>query len=1031
MKILALRGARLGALVAPFALNFNAPPLKNCGLFAITGATGAGKSTLLDALCLALYNNSPRLEKSEQKNWENGLSAGDSRTLLHKNAVDAFAEVDFVGVDQENYRARWSVRRAHGKLEGALQKVEMRLEKLPSGELVAQGAREALLAIQNKIGLTFQQFTKTVLLAQNDFAHFLEAKDDARAEILQTLSGGEIYQKISIKAFEKCKESETRLKVLKEEQEGKIIPTKEEQKELEAELKNILEKKRALTAEKEKLEKIKTWAEEKNNLEKRFQSATNAFLEIEKKFKEKEGEFQHLERQQVAYHLEAFYLNLKKLKENFLENESEMENNQNYLENTKIKIEEAEENFKKSEIILNDFIKNFQKEAKRFEEVKTLDDSILSLSTELKTETEFLNDFILENEDLKKQLLSLENAFKQKEEAFKEIESWLNIKQKHKKLNAIWENVQDFLKIPFSENLKKLKTECENKEMEFLEFKNKTCIAQKNWENTKENFNLAQKEVKNQTLLELSLHLYPNEVCPLCGSKEHPQPFILEKEKLNLAEKDLTSLKKECEEKEKLFRQLEKECFAKENHFSVAKNNLQNVYNDWENHLKIWDIVLKEMDTEWQNKFLNDSLSFFQKAKNSVEHYQAKLKNKEDLEKEKAFLYEQKNSAFQKLFENEKKLKEERNKLQIKEEKIAFLKNKRQAFWEGKSLLEVQKDYNEQHHFLKDNQNKAWREKEDLKTEYERLFHFVEELKEKNSDLQLKISNAEKELNQKMAEHHLDFNTLKHLLSKPKKLFEEEWINFENLKRKRSEAEFLMNERQKDLNQHQNIFKSCAKSFEEVMKEWEVQNALLQELERAESQKKAQQGEMEKQLKEAEVLAVRLKEAQKNLALWKGIADLIGSATGKKFRNFAQENTLDLLLYSANQHLQFLWKRYVLVRAPGSLTLGIKDSLLGSLRSVYSLSGGESFLVSLSLALGLANLSNAAIDSDTLFIDEGFGALDKNSLDLVMSALENLESAGRTVGVISHIEAMQERIAVRVLVKREGESSVVQLENSF
>ncbi|MCX8520967.1 MAG: exonuclease SbcC, partial [Rhodoferax sp.] len=136
--------------------------------------------------------------------------------------------------------------------------------------------------------------------------------------------------------------------------------------------------------------------------------------------------------------------------------------------------------------------------------------------------------------------------------------------------------------------------------------------------------------------------------------------------------------------------------------------------------------------------------------------------------------------------------------------------------------------------------------------------------------------------------------------------------------------------------------------------------------------------------------------------VWSQLGELIGSADGKKFRNFAQQLTLDILLGYGNRHLQGLSRRYLLQRIKDSLGLLVVDQDMGDeLRSVHSLSGGESFLVSLALALGLASLSSHRVKGESLFIDEGFGSLDSDSLRLAMDALDQLQGQGRKVGVIS------------------------------
>jgi exonuclease SbcC len=155
---------------------------------------------------------------------------------------------------------------------------------------------------------------------------------------------------------------------------------------------------------------------------------------------------------------------------------------------------------------------------------------------------------------------------------------------------------------------------------------------------------------------------------------------------------------------------------------------------------------------------------------------------------------------------------------------------------------------------------------------------------------------------------------------------------------------------------------------------------------------------------------------------WARMDDLIGSADGKRFRNYAQQFTLDVLLGYANAHLNHLSRRYQLERiqnnAAPSLALLVRDQDMGGeMRSVHSLSGGESFLVSLALALGLASLSSNRVRVESLFIDEGFGSLDADTLRVAMDALDGLQAMGRKVGVISHVQEMTERISAKILVQ--------------
>ena len=166
-----------------------------------------------------------------------------------------------------------------------------------------------------------------------------------------------------------------------------------------------------------------------------------------------------------------------------------------------------------------------------------------------------------------------------------------------------------------------------------------------------------------------------------------------------------------------------------------------------------------------------------------------------------------------------------------------------------------------------------------------------------------------------------------------------------------------------------------------------------------------------------EELNVRRTESER----WAKLNELAGSADGAKFRRIAQGYTLDILLNYANVQLRELTRRYRLERVPETLALQVIDrDMCDEVRTVHSLSGGESFLVSLALALGLSSLSSNRMRVESLFIDEGFGSLDAETLRVAMDALESLRTQGRKIGVISHVQEMTERIPVRVQVCRAG-----------
>ncbi len=224
MKILAIRGNNLASLGGDFAVELHAEPLRSAGLFVITGPTGSGKSTLLDALCLALFDCTPRLARTggakigrADDDPDARITANDVRGLLTRGRGEGWAEVEFLGRDARTYRARWTIQRARRRPDGRLQKQSLTLVDAQTDRHVGGSTKtEVLDAIQEKLGLTFEQFRRSALLAQGDFAAFLHATPGHRADLLERVTGTGIYGRLSMAAFAAAKARKDELQVLRE-----------------------------------------------------------------------------------------------------------------------------------------------------------------------------------------------------------------------------------------------------------------------------------------------------------------------------------------------------------------------------------------------------------------------------------------------------------------------------------------------------------------------------------------------------------------------------------------------------------------------------------------------------------------------------------------------------------------------------------------------------------------------------------------------------------------------------------------------
>jgi exonuclease SbcC len=235
VRILAVRGKDLASLAGEFAVEFDRPPLRGTGLFAVCGPVGAGKSTLLDAMCLALFDRTPRLGGrtgttfgAEDLDEKDRVSSQDVRNVLRRGAGDGYAEVDFVGKDGEVYRARWEVRRARGRASGRFQNQQMSLHRVRDGQDLTGAKRtETKALIVDRLGLEFDAFRRSVLLAQGEFAEFLRAKGADRADLLERVTRTESYARISRLAFADAREHKQRIASL-EQRLGGIEPLTQE-----------------------------------------------------------------------------------------------------------------------------------------------------------------------------------------------------------------------------------------------------------------------------------------------------------------------------------------------------------------------------------------------------------------------------------------------------------------------------------------------------------------------------------------------------------------------------------------------------------------------------------------------------------------------------------------------------------------------------------------------------------------------------------------------------------------------------------
>ena len=247
MKINNVRFANLNSLQGEFFVDFCSSPLDDVGIFAITGPTGAGKTTILDAIAIALYGQTPR------------LGPGDSGDIMTRQSGECFAEVEF-SIGTVSYRSRWARNRAHGKSQGKLQASKMTLIELQNGDgqIIEEQVRSVIAHIEKLTGLDFKRFSRSVMLAQGNFASFLKAKGNERAELLEKMTGTEIYSYVSVEAFDRYRAEKQKLDQLMARHSSLDIMTESDRQEL-------LEKKDTVSQEAKIIQKHVNALIEKNS----------------------------------------------------------------------------------------------------------------------------------------------------------------------------------------------------------------------------------------------------------------------------------------------------------------------------------------------------------------------------------------------------------------------------------------------------------------------------------------------------------------------------------------------------------------------------------------------------------------------------------------------------------------------------------------------------------------------------------------------------------------------------------------------
>jgi len=967
MKILRIRLSNLNSLKGTHELDLTAEPLASAGLFAITGPTGAGKSTLLDAVTLAFYGKAARY--GNESNPEHVMS---------RHCGECSAEVEFE-VPSGTYRAVWERHRAGKKAAGKLQQPKRYIYDA-AGEPLAQQIREAEQKIEDLLGLNYDRFLRSVLLAQGDFARFLKAKADERAELLESLTGTAIYSRLGRLTHTEASQREIALAQKEAGLEQIAVLDGDQRLELEG----------VIRQGEEQRGKLKTAIESGADLLGKISRLEDA----RKKEREAAAEQTDIDDKRKAAEADLERLRLHRLTVPFAGDLATLEAADASSKTASTNLERAETAYStaKSNLLnANQLLRaatesaltSCQREATKAEE------AVAKETTAASDARSWLDahkpDAALADQvgDLAAAIGELKNA---RGSAYRDWAQWRQAATKMlpDDAGALPGTLEGTKETQLEENLTaflaKARTILSGLDAAVKQAKKQLDLRNDHLEKTK----LVAKLEDHRPALE------SGEPCPLCGALEHPYAegaspstelaeLVAEvtkaTEQLNAAQDayrsfsaTLLQLTSDQDELIADIRQLEASGNQLERLLqplaipvpaSGAEDNLrsglQTREQAYRGHLKA------ETDA---NRRKSEAENTAKNAKNAAAHLLQKISKLPTLPASTAI---------------EPAAAERLPSVPDAEDAYATAATKEKTT--ASQLTDRGKD-------SKDAEDALAKIKEPLEASVaDSEFKTLDKLR----DARLAPETA-------TAIENLD-SQLKNRATAAGALIKQAGQDIARL----IEAKVLEGEE--------------AQTFRLAQeKRKKESDELLGELATRRSQLKTDDDN--KKLRKKHELA--LEEDRKTLVVWRRLRELIGSHDGSKFRRYAQSISLDILTRHANRHLAKLSDRYLICRdEEEALNLQIEDlHQAGVKRPMASLSGGESFLVSLALALGLSDLAGRTVRIDSLFVDEGFGSLDPETLEVAISALESLRQDHKTVGVISHVALLKERIGTQIIVEK-------------
>ncbi|MDI5920737.1 AAA family ATPase [Halomonas sp. LR5S13] len=1089
MRILALRLENLASLPGPLELDFTAAPLRDAGLFAITGPTGAGKSTLLDALCLALYGGTPRLRQAPARDSQiddtpdSTLTTSDPRTLLRRGTAAGFAEVDFLGRDGRRYRARWAVRRAREKVGGKLQKAEQSLRDLEDDRLITTQKREFDRLLPERLGLTFDQFTRAVLLAQSEFAAFLQADDNERSDLLERLTGTAEYSAISMAAYRRASEARKAVEVLEARLADDLPAEPEARAELERAAKATRQALADLQAQAESLKAQRRWHDDDARLHEAYRQGQAqqraaqeawqalAHLRAEREWRRLIAPRRHalLRRSELPEEiaaLEASHAGTLKAREAAGTEQQAAETARTQAEQA---LSEASDARRRAEPGLREARDEAQRLATREKQLADLE----AARTRQQAQAERLA------REQRKAEANQQARQRQRDDWQATLTRWVGAHscldearqaaqrdhdQAARRHLALGELASRWQELGRTEQaLTRLAGQVSDDQARRDRLLEEGQRARQHLDRAQHHLDSVaalierSRAVRSESVVRLRDTLQEGDPCPVCGGLDHPfrqhPPTSSEAAQLAAQEAEEARQLDEARQARDTAQQQRDELVGE---YRAVEAALTRHRQDREAAERQWAAARQALEAHP----LQEELAAIAEPEREG-WLQAQRERSDTLRRQERQRLDELARAEAELAPLEQALQEGRVALaRLEAEKAGA---DRQLAELDEQLPPLRKERDALARRLADRLGEyaspdAWQQRLDACQESARQAKDnaqgrLHEAQREHQRLAQQVEHEARQLDQRRNEQEtlareladwrqahpeLTDATLSRLMAQSEEDARHEEQRIEAANQTRQRAAATLAERRDALLRHRRGQGLTEDDSDEAL----LADAVADTLHRRREALEEAQAELAPRLEEAQrdrdnaAFALsdddRRRErrkagqaerdaAQAEYRRWGRIGELIGSADGKAFRRIAQAYNLEQLLEHANAHLAGLSRRYRLVRGGSPLGLLVEDFDMGDeRRSVHSLSGGETFLVSLALALGLASMASGELTIESLFIDEGFGSLDPQSLALAMEALDGLQALGRRVGVISHVQEMHERIPVQIQVEPLG-----------